>query len=388
MLATDTILARGVHYGERNESSASGETATPASALSQPDYRGCLRRRGNWAVVLTRHADDLRNQLFVRRLPRARIIFEPDADVAAALNRQLGQRGGDVATEDTDHPRQLRTVEHGQIRVETLLRGRQTEWQTRATEVQLNLRRHQTTRSMIRQSHPQEARLEDRDMRPDAAPATNVGHVTHIGEGILIDEVDRRGQPITVERSEAHRAGINQRHAQHAGVGQFLDVRVALADAGVRSTAAHRGIEHRMRMALVNLRPRLTIRRARMSRLEQTFVVVMMHDRGAGSDARTRAVDDFRHGARHVRIHGMRRRAVDRRFDDERLHTSPAHSKPGGASKPPMTSASRRAKSMGVRSSRYGPTIWTPTRSPSRARPTGATVAGKYAIPPKPAHTI
>src|SRR3712207_8293419 len=41
--------------------------------------------------------------------------------------------------------------------------------------------------------------------------------------------------------------------------------------------------------------------------------------------------------------------------------------KPGGDSKPPRRPASRRATSTVVRSSRYGPTISTPTGSPPRS---------------------
>ena len=52
---------------------------------------------------------------------------------------------------------------------------------------------------------------------------------------------------------------------------------------------------------------------------------------------------------------------------------------PAAVVKPPQTSPTRRAKSIVVRSSRYGPTICKPTGSPSRVRPTGATLAGQLA---------
>ena len=52
---------------------------------------------------------------------------------------------------------------------------------------------------------------------------------------------------------------------------------------------------------------------------------------------------------------------------------------PGGASKPPATSASNFANSMQLRSSKYGPMICIPTGSQPGERPIGAAVAGSQA---------
>jgi hypothetical protein len=46
------------------------------------------------------------------------------------------------------------------------------------------------------------------------------------------------------------------------------------------------------------------------------------------------------------------------------------HSNPGGATKPPVTSAIRTAKSIAAASSNFGPRIWTPTGNPCGVCPT------------------
>ena len=49
----------------------------------------------------------------------------------------------------------------------------------------------------------------------------------------------------------------------------------------------------------------------------------------------------------------------------------------GGGWKPPNSRSTSRAIASVVRSSRYGPAIWSPTGRPSRVRPIGTTVAGR-----------
>ena len=53
--------------------------------------------------------------------------------------------------------------------------------------------------------------------------ATRVGHVAHVGEGVLVDEVNGHRQPVRLERPEAHGPGIDDRDAEQPGIRQLLD---------------------------------------------------------------------------------------------------------------------------------------------------------------------
>src|SRR2546423_1683111 len=53
------------------------------------------------------------------------------------------------------------------------------------------------------------------------------------------------------------------------------------------------------------------------------------------------------------------------------------HAYPGGATKPPNARSISPANAIGVRSSRYGPTICMPIGKPSGERPMGIAVAGR-----------
>jgi len=82
--------------------------------------------------------------------------------------------------------------------------------------------------------------------------------------------------------------------------------------------------------------------------------------------------------SRRVRVVGSTR-YPDEAFVVQALRplTGAYNTYPFGGWKPPISLARSRAKAIGVASSRYGPTIWSPTGNPLWARPTGAVVAGQ-----------
>ena len=143
------------------------------------------------------------HQLDVRGLRRSGIVLEADADVAAALERAAREAApDDVAADDGDRPRQVAAIEHLEVRVERASRvgGRPNvtprgaaapEIALVAAEVELHERAaRQPAGAVIDQRRAQEARLEDRDARPEPALLELRDDVADVAVGVGVEEVD------------------------------------------------------------------------------------------------------------------------------------------------------------------------------------------------------
>src|SRR5689334_18942958 len=82
--------------------SCAARSTASGAARTHAEDRGGLRARRDRAARALRHGDDLLDEFLVAWLAPASMVLEPDADVPAARDRQLGERRRDVAAEDAD----------------------------------------------------------------------------------------------------------------------------------------------------------------------------------------------------------------------------------------------------------------------------------------------
>jgi len=132
--------------------------------------------------------------------------------------------------------------------------------------------------------------------------------------GIDVDQVECHRHAAGIEQPEADRARIDQAHPAQTGFHQRQVMRPANLPRYPRPATRHRRIEQRLRPLRQDRLPRFEIRLGGVHavRSDQTFVVVVVHDRRAPVDTCDRLGSDLLRRPRHVGVGQRRRRAVQR----------------------------------------------------------------------------
>src|SRR5262245_33125459 len=103
-----------------------GVMSTRTVAAGKPEPPRSLPWRRERPPDLARERHELVHELDVARRPRSRVVLEPDAHVAAALEGEPGEPAPhDVPADDRHGPWQVRAREHLEIRIERARRRRE-----------------------------------------------------------------------------------------------------------------------------------------------------------------------------------------------------------------------------------------------------------------------
>jgi hypothetical protein len=263
-------------------------------------------------------------QVEIGRLARPRVVLQPDPDVPAATDGQLGHPAPHhVAAEHRHRPRQPGRLQQLQVGLQGGHGRPEPELQL-AAEVQLDHRpRREAAAALPGQGGPQEPRLEDRDAGRGAQLAAASEHVFNVGQwvgvgadgGARCDGADA-GQP------EVHRPGVHQGHAAHPPAGQLLHVRPSLFYRDSPRSRGHRRVQQRIRVTFQHRSPCCQVRLDGVHPIggEHRLVVVIVHDRGARLDPRQGGLGDLVGRAGDVAVAVTGGCAVHRQLEDHRLN--------------------------------------------------------------------
>ena len=282
-----------------------------------------LGGRGRGAPKTLDEGDRGAQQVEVGRLAWPRVVLQPDPDVPAAADGQLGQPAPHhVAAEHRHRPRQAGRLQQLQVGLQGG-RGRPQPELQLAAEVQLDHRpRREPAAALPGQSGPQEPRLKDRDTGRGPQLAAASEHVLDVGERVGVGPVRGvRGDGAGAGQPEVHRPGVHQGHAAHPPAGQLCHVRPPLCHRDSPRSRGHRRVQQRVRVAFQHRSPRRQVRLDGVHPVggEHRLVVVVVHDRGARLDARQGGLGDLGGRAGHVSVAVTGGCAVHRQLQYHRL---------------------------------------------------------------------